>query len=86
MNPQSTHHQATNGFAIAALVLGILGVVFNIIPLLPYVFGICALIFGIIGLRHVVGKGMAIAGIILGSVTLMMKFLFWVWFIFMSML
>ncbi|MUM20783.1 DUF4190 domain-containing protein [Mycobacterium sp. CBMA271] len=54
--------QGTNGFAIAALVLGII----------PICVGILAIIFGVIGLnqtkqRGQKGRGMAIAGIVLGS-------------------
>jgi DNA-directed RNA polymerase subunit RPC12/RpoP len=59
----------SNGFSVAALVLGIVG-------LIPCTFGIpslLALIFGIIGYNQITkqggeggGKGMAIAGIVLG--------------------
>ena len=69
---------ATNGLAIAALVLGILGVVLNIIPLIPYGFGFLAIIFGVIGMNKPVGKGMAISGLILGIITFSMKILFWI--------
>lgn len=58
--------QKTNGMAIAALVLGLAGIV------TAGAAGILGLIFGIIGLRQIsrtgdAGKGMAIAGIVLGS-------------------
>jgi hypothetical protein len=53
-----------NGSAIASLVLGILGCV-------PWITGLLAVVFGILGIRktrdpQVGGKGMAIAGLILG--------------------
>ena len=53
----------TDGFSVAALVLGILG------------FNVFAIVFGIIGLNRTSsgqysGRGMAIAGIVLGSLTL----------------
>jgi len=70
-------NQQTNGMAISSLVLGILGVVLNLIPLLPYLLGILAIIFGVAGNKIQNGKGMAIAGIVLGSITLGMKVLFW---------
>ncbi|MCR6493056.1 DUF4190 domain-containing protein [Cellulomonas sp. P24] len=58
--------QKTNGMAIAALVLGLAGIV------TAGAAGILGLIFGIIGMRQIsrtgdAGKGMAIAGIVLGS-------------------
>ena len=61
-------HQRTSGFAIASLVLGIVGVL-----CMPFI-GVLALIFGILGLREVAraepsmgGRGLAIAGTVLGS-------------------
>ena len=73
-----------NGFAIAALVLGILaaaagiwtpipfiGIVFGMIATLP---GILAIVFGYVGLgawrRLGVGRGSAIAGLVLGWVAI----------------
>lgn len=61
-----------SGFAIASLVLGILSV---ITIFFKYVFGIAsailALIFGIISLaKNSSGKGMSVAGVVLGSVVL----------------
>jgi hypothetical protein len=59
---------ATNGFAIASLVLGIVGL--TSVPLIPSVL---ALIFGYKGKRQIdrsggaeQGRGLAVAGIILG--------------------
>lgn len=67
-----------NSFAIAALVLGIVGAVFGFVPILyviAFPCGALALIFGILAWRAArrpgVGrKGMAIAGTILGCVAL----------------
>ena len=61
----------TNGPAIGSLVSGVLGCI-------PLVAGLLAIILGVIGIRktrdpNVGGKGMAIAGLILGIVSL----LFW---------
>lgn len=61
--------QRGNGPAIASLVLGILGCV-------PFITGLLAVFFGIIGLRktrdpYVGGKGLAIAGLILGILSLL---------------
>lgn len=61
------------GMSIAALVLGIVGLVASPFPFGSYVailLAILAVIFGIIGVRRRVNKGMAIAGIVLGAVAL----------------
>jgi hypothetical protein len=60
-----------NGLAIAALVCGIIGLFF-----LSIILGPLALIFGIIALRRAnagaSGRGMAIAGIVLGAVDIVL--------------
>ena len=60
----------SNGPAIASLVLGILGCI-------PYITGLLAILFGIIGLRrsgdpYASGKGMAVAGLVLGIVSVVL--------------
>jgi len=73
---QQTHYPQTlptNGFAIAGLVLGLLGAVTPILLALPFVLGMLALLFGGIGLDRAnkalaSGKGMAVAGVVLGIV------------------
>ena len=75
---QPVHRQPTgNGMAVAALVCGIVGAVLAFIPFLFFVgliLGILAIVFGAIGLsranKGASGKGMAIAGLILGAVSL----------------
>jgi hypothetical protein len=63
--------RGANGLAIAALVCGIIGLFF-----LSIVLGPLALIFGIIGLRRAnagaSGRGMAIAGIVLGAIDIVL--------------
>jgi hypothetical protein len=59
----------TNGPAIASLILGVLGCV-------PFITGLLAILLGIIGIRKtrdplVGGKGLAIAGLILGMVSVL---------------
>lgn len=71
----------SKGFAIAALVLGILGILNFWIPFVnavAIVFGILALIFGIIAVSRVKkgtasGKGMGIAGIVLGALSIVLS-------------
>ncbi|MCZ0703042.1 hypothetical protein J2T56_001243 [Natronobacillus azotifigens] len=66
-----------NGLAVSGMVLGIIAVVLNFIPFLPYVLGALAIIFGAVGLQKPVKQGMAKAGIVLGIVSIAMKILFW---------
>ncbi|MDP3639810.1 MAG: DUF4190 domain-containing protein [Nanoarchaeota archaeon] len=54
------------GFAVAALVLGILSLLFGWIPFLGWMLIILALVFGILGIKS---RGMAIAGIALASIS-----------------
>jgi len=63
----TTQPKSGNGLAVASLVCGIIGIfIFSVI------LGPLALIFGIIGLqranRGAKGRGMAIAGIVLGAI------------------
>jgi hypothetical protein len=65
MNTQPVYLQRTNGLAVASLVLGILW--------LGFVGSILALIFGHVALYQIIdteqaGKGLAIAGIVLGYI------------------
>ena len=66
----------SSGFAITALVLGIVGVALGLLARaidyeLPLLLGILALTFGVIALaRRSAGRGMAIAGSILGVLAL----------------
>lgn len=68
----------TNGFAIAALVLGILGLV----GFPPFIPSILALIFGYKGKREIdrsggtqQGRGLAVAGIVLGWIGFLLMLL-----------
>lgn len=58
-----------NGFSIAALVLGIVSLVLCCFWIVSIPCSILALIFGILAIKKP-GKGMAIAGIITGAITL----------------
>ena len=70
---------ARKGFAIASLVLGIVGLILTCCSLVTYgalsiLFGIMGLIFGILGLKSQ-GKGMAIAGIVMACLNLVIGIL-----------
>jgi hypothetical protein len=70
--PTATSTEASNGFAVASLVLGILAVVLFFTFWIPFVLGILAIVFGAIGIARAnrMGgrqKGLAIAGIICGA-------------------
>ena len=67
-----------NGLAVSALVLGIIGLVLFAVPFLPYPLAILAIIFGLIGKKQRIKKGLAITGIITGIITLGLKIWFWI--------
>lgn len=58
------------GFSIASLVLGLCGLLAWCIPLFGYPVCITGLVLGILGIKKG-GKGMAIAGIALSTITLL---------------
>lgn len=69
------------GFAVTALVTGIVGLVFAWVPFLGLILGIIASAFGGIGLYNAQhgkagGKGMAIAGLVMGMITVALFGLF----------
>jgi hypothetical protein len=79
--PEIIVERTGNGLAVAALVLGIVGVFLGIVPILFFLSlpcGILALVFGVVGRRKAQvderrgGKGMAVAGVILGCLTVVL--------------
>jgi hypothetical protein len=71
----------TNGFAIASLVLGILGILGDFLFGVGIVGSVLALIFGYVGRSQIrergdSGGGMAIAGIVLGWIAVALFILF----------
>lgn len=76
-------HRSGNGFAVAALVLGIWGFLVTWIPFfiglfLGFVPDVLAIVFGICGViranRGARGMGMAVTGLILGSLAFLSIF------------
>lgn len=77
--PQPVYRRV-EGFSIVALVLGLVG-----LPAFPLlVLGICAVVFGVIARRRIssepnlTGGGMALAGVILGTIAVVLGAVFWV--------
>jgi hypothetical protein len=76
--------QPGNGIAVAGGVLGIVAVVLSVIPFIDFlsvVLGVLAIIFGAIGNGRAAtlagsGRGMAITGIVCGSVALLISIFF----------
>ena len=67
-------------FGVTSLVTGIVGFVLAWVPLLGFASSVIAVVFGILGIRKNSGKGMAIAGLVVGGITLVIGFfvaLFW---------
>lgn len=68
-----------NGMGIAALVLGIIGV----LGCCTFIFSILAIIFGWLGMKRAndglaTNKGMAMAGMILGIVGVVFSVIYWI--------
>jgi len=63
-----------SGLAIAALVLGIVGVTSWLLPICGLPINILALIFGAIGIKSS-KQGMAITGLVLGSIGVLLAIL-----------
>jgi hypothetical protein len=79
--PAATATEGSNGFAVASLVCGILAVVLFFTLWIPFVLGICAIVFGAIGISRAnrMGgrqKGLAIAGIVCGVVGILIDIAF----------
>ncbi len=60
------------GMSVAALILGLFGLIAWCCPIIGFSVGLLALIFGIIGAGRG-GRGMAVAGIVLSIVTLVLS-------------
>ncbi|MBN8193819.1 hypothetical protein JI667_16845 [Bacillus sp. NTK074B] len=74
-------HSGGNGMAVSALVLGIVGLVLGLVPFLGWFLlpaWVLAIVFGAVGLKKNQSKGMSYAGLILGIVTFLYKFGFWI--------
>ena len=80
--PQSTTPPpaaaSTNGLAVAALVLGVLALVFFWLPFLGWIPAVLGLVFGLIALQRPDGRGMAMAGAVCSGIALAIKIWFWV--------
>ncbi len=71
----------TSGYAIASLILGIISLIIGWIPIFGWIFIILALIFGFTALKkiknnhNITGRGLAIAGIVMGLIPLVITLL-----------
>ncbi|GBD35606.1 hypothetical protein HRbin36_00719 [bacterium HR36] len=60
------------GGSVAALVLGIIGMVAWCLPILGFPVNLIGLILGCVYVRHAEGRGMAVAGIVLSTIGLIL--------------
>ncbi|MFI4975446.1 MAG: DUF4190 domain-containing protein [Caulobacterales bacterium] len=78
INIQPSAVPASNGMALAAMVLGIIGLLTFWIPFLGWVCPIIGLVLGLVSVQRPDGRGMAIAGIACSGVAILIKVVFWV--------
>jgi len=71
--PAAPAPAAKVGFGVTALVLGIVGVFLCWIPVFGLILPILAIVFGGIGIFLQSGRGMAIAGLVIGVITLIIN-------------
>jgi hypothetical protein len=70
----TTVTKKTSGISVAAMILGIVGIVFLWAPFLGGVSSLLGIIFGAIGLSHIKknpnlsGRGMAVTGLVCGII------------------
>ncbi len=76
-NVNTSPQPESNGLAVSSMVLGIIGLVLFLVPIIPYPLAILAIIFGVIGKKNSLKKGFAITGLVTGIVTLGLKVWFW---------
>ena len=74
-----TEHSESQGLAIASLVLGILAIITSVVWFISIVLGVLAIIFGVVSVKKQ-GRKKAIAGIITGSVGVVLSLLI-VWIV-----
>lgn len=79
--PTSNTPAATNGLAIAAMVVGIVAFISGWLPFWGLLVGVAAIVLGFIALKKPTGKGMAITGIITGALAVLTSIIFTVLFV-----
>lgn len=72
---------ATNGLAIAAMVVGIVAFISGWIPFWGLLAGAAAVVLGVLALKKPTGKGMSITGIVTGGLAALTSLIFTVLFI-----
>lgn len=75
-NPAAPAPQSAGGLAIAALIVGIVAIIFFWAPFFGFVAGAAAVVLGIIAIKKAQNKGMSIAGIITGGIATLINLIF----------
>jgi hypothetical protein len=68
--PNRPAHAATNGLAIAGMVMGIVAFISGWVPFFGFVIAVVAIILSVLALRKGTQKGMAITGLVTGGIGL----------------
>lgn len=69
---ENTKNETTNGYAVASLVLGCIGLVGWLLPIIGYIVGILAIVFGCISKKSR-KNSMSTIGIVMAVVTLILS-------------
>ena len=77
-------NEEKKGMSIASMVLGIVGFIAWCLPLVGFPVTIVGLVLGILGIKKG-GKGRAIAGIIMSSITLVLTLINSIWGAYLGM-
>lgn len=64
---QSTTQTAPKGLAISALIVGIVGFLMGLLPVVGAIIGVAAVVLGVIALVKAQPKGLAVTGLVLGA-------------------
>lgn len=73
--PMQNNNIHKNGLAVASMVVGIIALLMCTIPIIGLILGIIALVLGIMGLKKTDDRGMAIAGISTGGLSIFINIL-----------
>lgn len=79
--PPAANHTATNGLAVASMVVGLVAFFSGWVPFWGLLTGIAAIVLGVIALKKPTGKGLSVTGIVTGGIAALTSVLFTIFFV-----